>query len=68
LGERRVPPSLQRKKREAAAAFPLLQADKSLGWHGAAYGYMINMELVEQNPAGLKNILDHRIPEERGKL
>jgi len=29
---------------------------------------MINMELVEQNPAGLKNILDHRIPEERGKL
>ena len=52
----------------AAAAIPLLQADRRLGWHGEAYGYMIAPDLVEEKLAGLREILERHIPAERGKL
>jgi len=52
----------------ASAALPLVDADPRLGWHGEAYGYMINRPLIEQKLAGLKVILEERIPQERAKL
>ncbi|MGI5818786.1 MAG: glycoside hydrolase family 20 zincin-like fold domain-containing protein [Armatimonadota bacterium] len=52
----------------AHAAMPLCDADSRLGWHGEAYGYMINRELIEAKLAGLRELLNERIPEERAKL
>lgn len=52
----------------AQASIPLLQADPRLGWHGEAYGYMISPELVEEKLTGLRDIIERRIPKERGKL
>jgi hypothetical protein len=52
----------------AAAAIPLLKADPRLGWHGEAYGYMITPQQVEEKLAGLREILEQRIPAERAKL
>jgi len=52
----------------AARAIPLLQADPRLGWHGEAYGYMISPELVEAKLAGLRDILERRIPDARRAL
>jgi len=49
----------------AAAALLLLDADPRLGWHGEAYGYMIDRKLVEEKLAGLEVILGERIPAER---
>lgn len=53
---------------DAAAAIPLCEADSRLGWHGEAYGYMITPELIEEKLAGLRQILEARIPAERAKL
>ncbi len=52
----------------ANSAIPLSDADSRLGWHGEAYGYMINRGLIEAKLAGLREILDRRIPAERAKL
>jgi hypothetical protein len=52
----------------AAAAIPLLQADPRLGWHGEAYGYMITPQQVDEKLAGLREIVEQRIPAERAKL
>jgi len=58
----------RREANNAQAALPLMQADPRLGWHGEAYGYMISPELVEQKLAGLHDLLDRRLPEERAGL
>ncbi len=52
----------------AEASLPLMAADPRLGWHGEAYGYMINRELVEQKLARLRELLDTRLPAERAVL
>ncbi|MEN6643860.1 MAG: hypothetical protein ABFE08_15600 [Armatimonadia bacterium] len=52
----------------AAAAIPLLQADPRLGWHGEAYGYMINVPDVEEKLRRLRELVEVRLPEERGKV
>ncbi len=52
----------------ASSAIPLCEADSRLGWHGEGYGYMINRELIEAKLAGLRRIIDERIPAEREKL
>ena len=52
----------------ANATIPLCDADSRLGWHGEAYGYMINRELIEEKLVGLREILEQRIPEERERL
>lgn len=52
----------------AEASIPLMEADARLGWHGEAYGYMISPQLVKEKLAGLRDILERRIPEERAKL
>ena len=52
----------------AEATIPLCDADSRLGWHGEAYGYMINAGLIEAKLEGLHEILDERIPAERSRL
>lgn len=52
----------------ASSAIPLCEADSRLGWHGEAYGYLINRELIERKLEGLREIVEHRIPAERAKL
>ncbi len=52
----------------ALAAIPLCDADSRLGWHGEAYGYMINRELIEDKLVGLREIMQERIPAERNGL
>ncbi|MFW6438165.1 MAG: hypothetical protein ACOCZ7_04040, partial [Armatimonadota bacterium] len=52
----------------AHATIPLCDADSRLGWHGEAYGYMINRELIDEKLAGLYEILEQRIPAERERL
>ncbi len=51
----------------ARAAIPLCDADSRLGWHGEAYGYMINRELITAKLAKLDTVLD-RLAAERRKL
>ncbi len=50
------------------AAVPLCEADPRLGWHGEAYGYMFNAALIERKVAGLREILDDRLPAARAAL
>jgi len=52
----------------AAAAIPLLQADPRLGWHGEAYGYMINVPAIEDKLARLRELVEVRLPQERARL
>jgi hypothetical protein len=52
----------------AKSAIPLCDADSRLGWHGEAYGYMINRGLIEAKLTGLREILDERLPMERERL
>jgi hypothetical protein len=52
----------------AAQAIPLLQSDPRLGWHGEAYGYMINVPAIEDKLARLQALVDERLPLERAKL
>jgi hypothetical protein len=52
----------------AASALPLLDADSRLGWHGEAYGYMIDRRLVEEKLARLEQLLSERLPQERAAL
>ncbi|NLO05629.1 MAG: hypothetical protein GX131_07330 [candidate division WS1 bacterium] len=52
----------------AEATIPLCDADSRLGWHGEAYGYMINRPLIEEKLEGLREIVEERIPAERTKL
>jgi hypothetical protein len=52
----------------AAQAIPLLQADARLGWHGEAYGYMINVPDIETKLAQLRELVEVRLPAERAKL
>lgn len=47
-------------------ALPLVEADPRLGFHGEAYGYMFNQELIEQKIAGLELVLNQRIRGSRG--
>jgi len=49
----------------ARSAIPLCEADSRLGFHGEAYGYMFNKELIEQKLAALEEIVSRRIPEYR---
>ncbi|MCD6362202.1 MAG: hypothetical protein J7M38_15190, partial [Armatimonadetes bacterium] len=46
----------------APKAIPLVQADPRLGWHGEAYGPMVTPELVEAKLAGLRELIEERIP------
>lgn len=41
----------------AAAAIPLAEADSRLGWHGEAYGYMIDRRLIETKLARLAEVI-----------
>ncbi len=52
----------------ARSAIPLCVADSRLGFHGEAYGYMFNQELIAEKLDGLKEIIDKRIPDERQNL
>lgn len=52
----------------AASALPLMQADPRLGWHGEAYGYMINQEEIRAKLSQLDSLLTHRLPAERARL
>ena len=52
----------------AKSAMPLCDVDSRLGWHGEAYGYTINRELIEDKLDGLREILEERIPRERAAL
>jgi len=52
----------------ARSAIPLCVADSRLGFHGEAYGYMFNRELIAEKLDGLKQIIDKRIPDERQNL
>ncbi len=49
----------------ALSAIPLCEADSRLGWHGEAYGYMIDRELIEEKLVGLREIIEQRIPAAR---
>jgi hypothetical protein len=49
----------------ALSAIPLCEADSRLGWHGEAYGYMIDRELIEEKLVGLREIIERRIPAAR---
>ncbi len=52
----------------ATRSLPLLDADPRVGWHGEAYGYMIDRQLVEQKLARLHDLVEHRLPKERAAL
>lgn len=52
----------------ARAAIPLCEADSRLGFHGEAYGYLFNRDLIEEKLEGLQEILENRIPEMRRSL
>lgn len=52
----------------AAQAIPLMQADARLGWHGEAYGYMINVPAIEGKLARLRELVEERLPRERQAL
>lgn len=52
----------------AAAALPLLAADPRLGWHGEAYGYMINAAAIGEKLARLRGLVEERLPREREAL
>lgn len=49
----------------ATAAIPLCEADSRLGFHGEAYGYLYNKELIEEKLQGVREILDTHIPAQR---
>ncbi len=49
----------------AEESLPLLDADPRLGWHGEAYGYMIDRGLVEEKLTRLRALIDERLPRER---
>ncbi|MHB8997685.1 MAG: hypothetical protein ACYC63_20760 [Armatimonadota bacterium] len=52
----------------APLAIPLLQNDPRLGWHGEAYGYMINVPDIETKLESLRKLIEERLPQERAKL
>jgi hypothetical protein len=64
----RIETICQDELKNAQLAIPLLQADPRLGWHGEAYGYMINVPDIEVKLQSLRKLIEERLPQERAKL
>lgn len=53
--KRRMLEIMEDERRNCEAALPLVDADPRLGFHGEAYGYMYNRELIERKLARLED-------------
>jgi len=59
---------LQQEKTNSLASLPLVDADSRLGFHGEAYGYMFNRELIEKKLEALEETLTVKLPALRQSL
>jgi len=53
---------LKKEKANCLESLPLVDRDSRLGFHGEAYGYMFNRELIEKKLAALEETLAVKVP------